>query len=162
MNDSCICLINKLSASVFSGTIEGETNNTKETLTVPDAHLHKGATSGLNDPFDAFITQKLQSLWTLKQNIRGDGGQIYQLENGNLVIKTSNIFLHGLFKGLLIEINVKDHVVENYNKEYLTSLFEKIIHNYKIPTGRICLDILTDKADTYGDLCLQYSEILNF
>lgn len=164
LKESCISLINKRSSALFTSLINEEVGDLSSTLlTIPDYHLHMGATTGLNDQFDTFIAQKLQSLWTLRQNIRGDGGQIYELENGNLTIRTSNVFLHGIFKGLLIEIVLDDHVVEKHDSEYLKSLFDKITKNYKIPSGKICFDLLgKDSFDKYGDLCLQYSEILNF
>lgn len=151
---------------MFSNLVDEEVGDlklTQDIQTIPDDHLHKGATTGLNDSFDMLVAHKLQSLWNLKQNIRGDGGEIYMLENGNLTIKTSNVFLHGIFKGLLIEIIVDDHIVENYDSEYLNQLFAKIIKTYNIPTGKMCIELLdASNPDLYGDLCLQYSEILNF
>lgn len=162
LKESCISLVNKRLVGVFTDSIQEETSDNK-IMTIPDQHLHYGATIGINDAFDMFVTHKAQSIWTLRQNIRGDGGQIYELENGNLTIKTSNIFLHGMFKGLLIEVNVDDHIVEHKDTEYLNTLFGRIINNYNIPTGNICFDLLDNGIfDSFGDLCLQYAEILNF
>lgn len=166
LKDCCVCLINQRSIGVFTNLIEEEVvdaNAASDGMTIPSDYLHLGATTGLNDSFDMFTAHKLQSLWNLKQNIRGDGGQIYVLENGNLTIKTSNIFLHGIFKGLLVEI-ILDHVpLATPDADYLEQYFQNIITNYKIPKGRICCDLVdAKKLDKYGDLCLQYSEILNF
>ncbi|EGV65575.1 mediator of RNA polymerase II transcription subunit [Yamadazyma tenuis] len=166
MNDLCICLINRRSVSVFTNMIDEEIGDLKfdtQIMTIPNGHLHKGAATGLSDVFDKFAAQKLQSLWTLKQNVRGDGGSIYQLENGNLTIKTSNVFLHGIFKGLLVEVNVDDHIVESTSSEYLVELFDRIIIDYKIPKGKMCFELMdSENPDELGDLCFQYSEILNF
>lgn len=171
LKDTCICLINQRSVGVFTNVIEeeaGEMNpggimGGEGPMSIPNNHLHVGATTGLNDPFDMFSAHKLQSLWNLKQNIRGDGGQIYVLENGNLTIKTSNIFLHGIFKGLLVEITMDHHTTDTTDLEHLGDLFERLITHYKIPRGKMCYDVLDNKKyDKYGDLCLQYSEILNF
>lgn len=167
LKDSCICLINHRSVGVFTNLIDEEVasaNNSSipnDLMMIPSQFLHMGATTGLNDPFDMFSAHKLQSLWNLKQNIRGDGGQVYVLENGNLTIKTSNVFLHGIFKGLLIEICM-DHVMDT-DPSKLQKMFDNIIETYKIPQGKICYDVVdSQKLDKYGDLCLQYSEILNF
>lgn len=161
---SCISLINKNSACVFSNVIEeesGEILNASE-FSIPDSHLHQGATTGLNDTFDFFVNQKMQSLWTQKQNIKGDGGQIYELENGSLIIRTSNVFLHGIFKGLLIQIEVETESGEHETNSLLEP-FERVLSKYNIPRGKMSCNVLDSKLlDKYGDLCLQYSEILNF
>lgn len=166
LKGSCICLVDKKSSSVFTNVINEEVESAANDNTkfIPDQHLHKGATTGLNDSFDTFLTQRLPSLWSLRQNIRGDGGEIYQLENENLTIKTSNVFLHGIFKGLLIEITVDDHIVSSGASDYLNNLFQSIITKYSIPCqGKLCCDVLDSRnLDSFGDLCLQYSEILNF
>ncbi|KAK6464151.1 mediator of RNA polymerase II transcription subunit 20 [Scheffersomyces coipomensis] len=166
LNESTITLINKKSVGVFTNLIKEETTELQRSheLNIPDEHLHLGATTGLNDPFDFFVSQKLESLWTQRQLIRGDGGQIYELENGNLIIRTSNVFLHGNFRGLLIQIELNNNLITNIKdtKSFKAS-FEKISKKYGIPEGDICCDILDSKfLDKHGDLCLQYSEILNF
>ena len=85
------------------------------------------------------------------------------LENGNLTIKTSNVFLHGIFKGLLIEICMDHLNMDTEDPSKLQKMFDNIIETYKIPQGKICYDVVdSQKLDKYGDLCLQYSEILNF
>ncbi|RCK62333.1 Mediator of RNA polymerase II transcription subunit 20 [Candida viswanathii] len=158
--DSTISLVNGRSAGVFTNSIEEEINELGHPteLSIPNEHLHKGATTGLNDRFDAFVGAKLQSLWSQRQLIKGDGGQIYELENGNLSIRTSNVFLHGVFRGLLLEIELsKFDGKTNDVKEKFTEIIKK----YGFPEGDLCCDVLNSKfLDKYGDLCLQYSKSL--
>lgn len=152
-----MALINKSSSCVFSQMISEEAGRDELEFTIPDSHLHQGATTGLNDPFDYFVSQKLQSIWTQRQTVKGDGGEIYQLENDRVIIRTSNVFLHGVFKGLLIHIEIPSVTSAD------PTIFEPIIQRYRIPNGRICSDVLDmNLLDPYGDLCLQLAEILNF
>ncbi|KAG7665411.1 SRB2 [[Candida] subhashii] len=163
--DSTITVIDGKSAGVFTNLIQEEVKELGHPteLSIPNTHLHKGATSGLNDNFDFFVGQKLQSLWNQRQIIKGDGGQIYELENGNLFIKTSNVFLHGNFRGLLIQIDLNDNLLGDKDSQSLHDLFITIRNKYGIPEGNLCCDVLDKKClDKYGDLCYQYSEILNF
>ncbi|KAK6203467.1 mediator of RNA polymerase II transcription subunit 20 [Scheffersomyces amazonensis] len=163
VNECTITLINKKSLGVFTNLIREEASESAKELSIPDHHLHRGATTGLNDPFDVFVSQKLESLWTQRQLIRGDGGQIYELENGNLIIRTSNVFLHGNFRGLLIQIELNNNLVATGDPQSFLGSFEKVRQKYGIPEGDICCDVLDSKyLDKYGDLCLQYAEILNF
>ena len=152
-----VALINKSSSCVFSQVIAEEAGNENVEFTIPDAHLHQGATTGLNDPFDYFVAQKLQSMWTQRQTVKGDGGEIYELENERVIIRTSNVFLHGVFKGLLIQIEIPSITTAD------ATVFEPGIQRYRIPQGRICAEVLDPNLlDKYGDLCLQLAEILNF
>lgn len=160
---STLTLINGRSVGVFSSTIREEaTELGLQTECIPDTHLDLGATTGLNDPFDILANQKLQSLWTQKQMIKGDGGQIYELENGNLCIRTSNVFLHGSFKGLLIQVEISDR---SFGLKNITApeLILSILKKYGINEGKVCTDVLDARSrDKYGDLCWQYSRILDF
>lgn len=64
------------------------------------------------EQYDFFLQSKLESLWNLKQTIRGEGGYGYLLSVPNMTegkvenfkVRTNNCFLHGAFKGFLIEI----------------------------------------------------------
>ena len=94
--------------------------------------------------------------------IKGDGGQIYELENGNLCIRTSNVFLHGSFKGLLIQVEISDR---SFGLKNITApeLILSILKKYGINEGKVCTDVLDARSrDKYGDLCWQYSRILDF
>ncbi|EAZ63508.1 RNA polymerase II holoenzyme/mediator subunit [Scheffersomyces stipitis CBS 6054] len=165
LSDSSISLINGKSVGVFTNLIKeeaGEHGHSVE-LSIPNSHLHKGATTDLNDPFDFFVAQKLQSLWTQRQLIRGDGGRIYELENGNLTIRTSNVFLHGNFRGLLVQIEINQNLCNVDDVSSFASTFETIRNKYGIPAGDLSCEVLDPKRlDTYADLIYQYSKILNF
>lgn len=127
---------------------------------VPNDHLHNGATSGLNDSFDYMVNQRLQSLWTQRQVIKGDGGQIYELENGNLTIRTANVSLHGNFRGLLIQLEIGHSKLEPVE---IDQIFQEVMSRYDIPSGNLCHRVMdTNNLDEFGDLALQYAEILNF
>lgn len=95
-------------------------------------HIQNGCCNNLNvqtkENLEYMLVSKLQSLWTLKQTIRGQGGLGYtvnvQLDeidgtkdeesketrktNEKFRLRTSNCLLHGLFKGFLIEIEHLD------------------------------------------------------
>lgn len=171
---STITIINGHSAGVFCNSVQEEVielGNNPE-LSIPDNHLHLGATTGLNDSFDLFLNQKLQSLWTQKQIIKGDGGQIYELENGKVLIKTSNVFMHGSFKGLLVQIEVDDSYRKRggaisatavTEREEDANIIRQVLAKYNVPQGKISFDVLdTAASDRYGNLCLQYSRTLDF
>lgn len=158
--DSSIVLIDKKSVGVFP-TVVAEEMTAQSEILIPDDHLSGGATTGLDDPVDVFISSRLQSLWTQRQTIKGDGGQIYQLENGNLIIKTSNVTLHGNFRGLLIQIDMADW--DASDKKGVQKAFERVCNEYSVPNGNLNCNVLSRKRfDKYGDLCLQYAENLNF
>lgn len=159
LNDSCVTLIDKKTCGVFSHVVQEELS-TPFDFAIPNDHLHKGATTGLNDSFDFLVNQRLQSLWTQRQVIKGDGGQIYELENGNLVIRTANVTLHGNFRGLLIQLEVDHSKCETLVVE---KIFEDVMSRYDIPAGNICHEVMDPtNLDEFGDLALQYAEILNF
>lgn len=129
-------------------------------LAIPNDHLHKGATSGLNDSFDFLVSHRMQSMWTQRQTIRGDGGQIYELENGNVTIRTANVSLHGNFRGFLIQIE-DDHTKSDTTDR--KAIIDDLIKKYDIPSGNLCFDVMDPaQLDIYSDLALQYAEILNF
>lgn len=165
MPNTTITLINRKTSGVFCLSVQEEIGADAK-YAIPDKHLNLGATTGLNDSFDAFVHQKLQAAWSQKQIIRGDGGQVYDLQNGNLVFRTSNVFLHGTFKGLLIQIEVVDtgmSPTKLAESDEIKSLFDTIVQKYRIPEGTMCFDVLNSKnLDSCGDLALQYSKIFNF
>lgn len=159
LGDSTIALINRRLAGIFSSAVSEESE--RSALAVLDDHLHMGATTGLNDPVDHFIGQKLQSLWTQRQMIKGDGGNTYLLENGNLTIRTSNVFLHGNFRGLLIQIEADEKVAGGDTDA--REVFERVRTKYGIPEGEMFCGVLDESnKDMHGDLCFQYSKVLDF
>lgn len=160
LNYSCVTLINKKTATVFSHVVQEELGSAHNDLAIPNDHLHRGATSGLNDSFDYLVSKRMQSMWTPRQTIKGDGGQIYELENGNVLIRTANVSLHGNFRGFLIQIEHNDAKSVEADPKVI---IEDIMTKYDIPTGNLCYKVLNpSKLDACGDLALQYSEILNF
>lgn len=159
LHDSCVTLINKKTAGVFSHVVQEELQDST-TFVIHNDHLHKGATVGINDRWDTMIALRLQSLWTQRQVIKGDGGEIYELENGNLIIRTANVFLHGNFRGLLIQLEVdrKKHPTNDPQQ-----IFQELLAKYDIPKGKLCYKVINDSNyDEFADLALQYSEILSF
>lgn len=157
LHDLCVTLVDKKSAAIFSHVIQEELSSAKD-LAISDKHLHEGATTGNNDPFDIMINHRMQSMWTQRQAIRGGGGQIYELENGNLIVRTANVILHGNFRGFLIHIEVDDT-----KTSFGDDLFPALIAKYGIPHGKLCSDVLDEhNLDLHADLVLQYAEILNF
>lgn len=157
LNDACVTLINKESVGVFSHVVDEELP-APDALAIPNHHLHSGATTGLNDSFDYVINQRMQSMWTQRQAIRGDGGHVYELANGNLVFRTANVSLHGNFRGFLIQIEVHSKIDGSREAE-----FHRIIEKYGLPEGSLNYLVLDpENLDEYGDLTLQYAEILNF
>lgn len=161
LDDSCVTLINKKTATVMSHIVQEELGSSANAdLAIPNNHLHGGATSGLNDSFDFLVNHRMQSMWTQRQTIRGDGGQIYELENGNVTIRTANISLHGNFRGFLIQVE-DDH--SKFDVTDPKTIIEELIAKYDIPSGKLCYDVMSPgQLDIYGDLALQYAEILNF
>lgn len=154
--ETTITIVNKRLAAIFTNTVKEDANNAAANIVAgfPEDHLVLGATSGYNDPFDTLVSSKLQALWLQRQHIKGDGGQIYELENGALTIRTSNVFLHGIFKGLLIQIEISEgtpHTVAS------------VVEKFHIPRGNISTDVIDrNSPDKFGDLALQYAAILNF
>ncbi|VVT46608.1 uncharacterized protein SAPINGB_P001298 [Magnusiomyces paraingens] len=72
--------------------------NPKETVC-----LVKGVGTALTGPFDQMLQTKLQSLWQLRQFVRGEG-TAFELDNGAFWVRLGNMTLQGNFRGLLIEI----------------------------------------------------------
>lgn len=68
--------------------------------------LKNGQGTVLEGDFDAMMTTKLQSVWTLRQIIKGEG-RTYDLKEDDFIIRTANIFLQGAFKGFLLQVEYK-------------------------------------------------------
>lgn len=148
-------------------------------------HILNGCCNNLNnnksnENLELLLVNKLQSLWTLKQTIRGEGGIGYlinvELGNNNdnkgekFKIRTNNCLLHGNFKGFLIEIEHIDELMnETINKNEMILRFTKsieliklLIEKFNFPNGNLCFNVLNDsKLDYYSDLCQQYCDALN-
>ncbi|CCH42310.1 Mediator of RNA polymerase II transcription subunit 20 [Wickerhamomyces ciferrii] len=107
------------------------------------------------DSLDHIIQTKLQSLWLLRQTLKGENGNSYELLDGSLVLRTINVFLHGSFKAFLIEIEYK-------GKGDGLQKIKQFTEELNIPQGRLCTGMLNDKPSYLGDLSLQYTEALRF
>jgi hypothetical protein len=65
--------------------------------------LTNGSGTVLEGDFDTMLVTKLQSLWTQRQVIRGEGHS-YELNGGDFILRLANMFLQGGYKGLLVEV----------------------------------------------------------
>lgn len=159
LHDSCVTLINKRTAGVISHVVQEELQEPHD-FAIHNDHLHNGATLGINDLWDNVVAQRMQSLWTQRQVIKGDGGEIYELENGNLIIRTANVSLHGNFRGLLIQLEVDHTKLATSDPE---QIFQDLLAKYNIPKGNLCYKVIdSNNYDEFSDLALQYAEILSF
>lgn len=150
-------------------------------------HIKNGCCNNLNENtnenLEFLLVSKLQSLWTLKQTIKGQGGIGYIInieindEEGNksfekFKLRTSNCLLHGSFKGFLIEIEHLDNDIKSINNDKnklilrfsrSISMIKNLIEIYKFPEGNLCFNVLSDsKLDYLSDLCQQYCDALQF
>lgn len=62
------------------------------------------------------LDSKLQSIWLLRQSIRGDG-RVYDINHGKYTLKTANAFIQGGYKGLLIQIDIKTDLQDAGNQQ---------------------------------------------
>lgn len=157
-------------------------------------HIKQGCCNNLSvdttESFEFLLTNKLQSLWTLKQTIKGEGGLGYILnvslpkENGveepeEFRVRTSNCFLHGAFKGFLIEVEHVNEDGSDYDDSKLSDVEKKnllitrfttsinkikqLLETYNFPDGSLCFNVLSEtKLDYLSDLCQQYCDALQF
>ncbi|ESW99393.1 hypothetical protein KL918_001676 [Ogataea parapolymorpha] len=166
-----------------TGTLFNDSSSPENSALIE--HIKHGCANNMGttmENFERLITKKLASLWTVKQTIKGEGGYGYIIsvpglnENGQnekFRLRTSNCFLHGLFKGFLIEIeHLDDEIQQDDNLERnglivkFTNSINKIkslIDLYKFPEGNLCFNVLNEtKLDYLSDLCQQYCDALQF
>lgn len=65
--------------------------------------LVKGVGTSFKGPFDQMLATKLQSLWQLRQTVRGEG-TAFEMNGGEYWIRLGNMMLQGNFRGLIIEV----------------------------------------------------------
>ncbi|CDK28741.1 unnamed protein product [Kuraishia capsulata CBS 1993] len=186
-NTKSITTVTSLTANVSEKG--SEVSNSKDSKDVSNSknaklkeHFLKGCSlNTTTDSFDLFVMNKLQNLWALKQVIKGESGYGYLINVANInsedsarghetfKIRTSNCFLHGTFKGFLIEIEhiettaseEAQNIIMSFSKSI--SKIKTLIEVYKFPQGRLCFNVLSDsKLDYESDLCQQYSDALQF
>lgn len=101
------------SSSTFLHTLTFS-NSPKEILC-----LTKGVGTSFKGSFDQMLATKLQSLWQLRQTVRGEG-TAFEMESGEHYIRLGNMMLQGNFRGLLIEVELpnRDSFWQEGEKEY--------------------------------------------
>lgn len=157
-------------------------------------HLQNGCCNNLplsssnSENLDTLLIDKLQSLWNLKQTIKGNDGLGFLLKvelasvSGNakvtekFKIRTANCKNKGNFKGLLIEI---EHLNDEENSresstasdsaqstlikkfQYSLNRIHTLINELQFPQGNLSYNVLSDrKLDHWSDLCQQYCDAL--
>lgn len=122
---------------------------------IPKALIDNGCSNGSVDSLDHIIQTKLQSLWLLRQTLKGENGNSYELMNGNLIIRTINVFLHGTFKAFLIQL---EYTGTGNGLEKIQEFTEAL----NMPGGKLCTGKLNEKPNYLGDLAVQYTEALQY
>lgn len=89
--------------------------------------LTNGTGVVMQGDFDSVLTTKLQSLWLPRQTIKAEGNA-YQLQSGDFVFRTANLFLQGSFKGLVVQI---EYTKECDDAEAVAKINE-ILANYEL------------------------------
>ena len=75
---------------------------------VPEQLTSNGCSTNAPEPFDNLLQTKLSNLWTQRQSIKGEFGSTYRTTE--LVVRATNVFSYGGFKGLLLELECVDDV----------------------------------------------------
>lgn len=102
--------------------------NPKETIC-----LVKDVGTALVGPFDQMLTTKLQSLWQLRQAVRGEG-TAFEMNGGEYWIRLGNMMLQGNFRGLLIEVEYTN--CDSFWSKEETDSDEKMSGNDDAESGR--------------------------
>ena len=124
-----------------------------------DELLDHGCSTGFYDPIDSIIQNKLNALWQPLQGLKGEGGNSYEVtldEEDVFIIRTANCFLHGGFKGFLVEMTYEKGGEDG--EEKIKSLIKKL----NFPNGKLSFDKLGDGKENkfFGDLAFQYTQAL--
>jgi hypothetical protein len=112
--------------------------------------LCDGMTTMLKGDFEIMMASQLQSLWLQRQAIKGDGST-YELNGGQCVLRLANLFLQGSFKGLLVELEYKQH--NNEDKDKLLAKVNSILEQYNFKPAQ-------DLAYTKSEIAWKYVSIL--
>ena len=100
--------------------------------------------------FEIMMASQLQSLWLQRQAIKGDGST-YELNGGQGILRLANLFLQGSFKGLLVELEYKQH--NNEDKDKLLAKVNSILEQYNFKPAQ-------DLAYTKSEIAWKYVSIL--
>jgi TATA-binding related factor (TRF) of subunit 20 of Mediator complex len=114
--------------------------------------LKNGKGTVLEGDFDAMMTTKLQSVWTLRQVIKGEG-RVYDLKEEDFIIRTANIFLQGAFKGFLLEVE--------YKKDPVLMTDEELLARFNGLLKRFNLEYKGEVAKNAIETALLFVEVLS-
>jgi hypothetical protein len=121
---------------------------------IPKSLIQSGSSNGACDSLDHIIQTKLQSLWLVRQTLKGENGNSYEIKNGEFIIKAINVFLHGNFKSFIIVIEYTG------KKKQGIKLIEQLARELHFPEGELCIDQLGSQHDYLSDLAYQYTKAL--
>lgn len=125
---------------------------------VPEQLTSNGCSTNAPEPFDNLLQTKLSNLWTQRQSIKGDFGSTYRTTE--LVVRATNVFSYGGFKGLLLELECVDDVsLEEFEQrvDHIRTFLKEIsIVDMKISMQRMA----PTKPNFLCDLAYQYVKAL--
>ncbi|SCU88415.1 LAFA_0E12552g1_1 [Lachancea sp. 'fantastica'] len=127
---------------------------------IPASQILNGCSSRSSEPFDHLLTSKLSNLWTQRQSIKGDFGSTYQ--TAELIIRATNVFSYGGFKGLLIELECEENVQDTDFQQRVEKI-RKYLKEIGIEDYKICGESMDPLLKNYAcDLAFQYVKVLEF
>lgn len=125
---------------------------------VPERLTSNGCSANAPEPFDNLLQTKLSNLWTQRQSIKGEFGSTYRTTE--LVVRATNVFSYGGFKGLLLELECVDDVsLEEFEQrvDHIRTFLKEIsIIDIKISMQRMA----PTKPNFLCDLAYQYVKAL--
>lgn len=125
---------------------------------VPEQLTSNGCSTNAPEPFDNLLQTKLSNLWTQRQSIKGEFGSTYRTTE--LVVRATNVFSYGGFKGLLLELECVDDVsLEEFEQrvDHIRTFLKEIsIVDMKISMQRMA----PTKPNFLCDLAYQYVKAL--
>lgn len=115
--------------------------------------------TGHLDTFDAIMAQKLTSQWQMLQTLKGEGGNSFEisvaLDQGpkdKFIVRTATCFLHGMFKGFLVEFT---YLGEGNPEEKIKLLVKKLgLEKLRLSLAKL------ESDEPLGNLTLQYTQAL--
>lgn len=124
----------------------------------PQQLTFNSCSTGAPESFDTILTTKLSNLWTQRQSIKGDFGSTFLTTD--LIIRATNVFSYGGFKGLLIELECNDGAsISDFEKR-----IERVrshLYGISLREIKICRDVMdTTKPNFLCDLAYQYIKVL--
>lgn len=121
---------------------------------IPATLLSNGCSNGNVDSFDHILQTKLPSLWLIRQTLKGENGNAYEIRNGEFVVRGINVFLHGNFKSFVIVVEYQGR------KRNGQRAIEQLVTELGFPRAKLCAGQLGQSAEHPADLAVQYVEAL--